>query len=98
MRSESELLVDVLARLNAAGVEYMLTGSMANIVATSSSGSRVPTTPRPRHCSPRRPRSPNDGVLGLATPMAIADLPEVSRWEDRDDAEGHSKKHESCRG
>lgn len=30
MRSESEFLVDVLARLNAAGVEYMLTGSMAS--------------------------------------------------------------------
>jgi len=30
MRSESEFLVDVLGRLNAAGVDYMLTGSMAS--------------------------------------------------------------------
>jgi hypothetical protein len=30
MRSESELLVEVLGRLNAAGVDYMLTGSMAS--------------------------------------------------------------------
>jgi hypothetical protein len=30
MRSESEFLVDVLQRLNAAGVDYMLTGSMAS--------------------------------------------------------------------
>ncbi|MHB8899530.1 MAG: hypothetical protein ACYC6Y_12345 [Thermoguttaceae bacterium] len=30
MRSEGEFLVDVLARLNAVGVDYMLTGSMAS--------------------------------------------------------------------
>lgn len=30
MRSESEFLVDVLGRLNAAGVDYMLTGAMAS--------------------------------------------------------------------
>jgi hypothetical protein len=30
MRSESEFLIDVLARLNAVGVHYMLTGSMAS--------------------------------------------------------------------
>jgi hypothetical protein len=30
MRSESDFLVDVLGRLNTAGVEYMLTGSMAS--------------------------------------------------------------------
>jgi hypothetical protein len=30
MRSESEFLVDVLGRLNTAGVDYMLTGSMAS--------------------------------------------------------------------
>ena len=30
MRSEREFLVDVLTRLNSAGVEYMLTGSMAS--------------------------------------------------------------------
>lgn len=30
MRTESEFLVDVLGRLNRAGVEYMLTGSMAS--------------------------------------------------------------------
>ncbi|OHB67322.1 MAG: hypothetical protein A2V70_09925 [Planctomycetes bacterium RBG_13_63_9] len=30
MRSESEFLVDVLGRLNAAGVDHMLTGSMAS--------------------------------------------------------------------
>jgi hypothetical protein len=30
MRTESEFLVDVLARLHTAGVEYMLTGSMAS--------------------------------------------------------------------
>lgn len=30
MRSESEFLVDVLQRLNTAGVDYMLTGSMAS--------------------------------------------------------------------
>jgi len=30
MRSDSEFLADVLARLNAAGVDYMWTGSMAS--------------------------------------------------------------------
>lgn len=30
MRNESEFLVDVLGRLNEAGVDYMLTGSMAS--------------------------------------------------------------------
>jgi len=30
MRSEAELMVDVLGGLNAAGVEYMLTGAMAS--------------------------------------------------------------------
>ena len=30
MRSEQEFLVDVLQRLNSAGVDYMLTGSMAS--------------------------------------------------------------------
>ncbi len=30
MRSESEFLVDVLGRLNSAGIDYMLTGSMAS--------------------------------------------------------------------
>src|SRR5207237_507637 len=30
MRPESEFLVDILGRLNAAGMEYMLTGSMAS--------------------------------------------------------------------